>query len=133
MLRLEIVTPEHRVLDADVDAVTVTTASGEVGILPNHAPLISALKPGVLAYSVKGVSEKLAISGGFIEVNANKVAVLADTAESPGEIDIDAARLEKEDAERSLASTALAPVDETDAVREALEAAKIRIQFASGK
>ena len=133
MLRLEIVTPEHRVLDADVDAVTVTTASGEVGILPNHAPLISALKPGVLAYSVKGVSERLAVSGGFIEVNANKVAVLADTAESAGEIDVEAARSAREAAERSLASTASAPIDETEAVREALDAANVRIQFASGK
>ena len=67
MLKLEIVTPEKRVLDAEVDSVTLVTASGEAGILPNHAPLVSALKPGVLSYGVKGVVEKLAVSGGFVD------------------------------------------------------------------
>ncbi|HEX3101383.1 MAG TPA: ATP synthase F1 subunit epsilon, partial [Pyrinomonadaceae bacterium] len=92
MLRLEIVTPERRALDADVDSVTVPTVSGEAGILPNHAPLISALKPGILTYTQKNVINKLAVSSGFVEVNADKVAIMVDTAESAGEIDIDAAR-----------------------------------------
>jgi F-type H+-transporting ATPase subunit epsilon len=56
MIKLEIVTPERRILDADVDSVTVPTASGEAGIMPQHAPLISVLKPGILSYSVKGVA-----------------------------------------------------------------------------
>jgi F-type H+-transporting ATPase subunit epsilon len=47
-LRLEIVTPEKRVFDDEVDFVTVPTASGEAGILTHHAPLISALKQGIL-------------------------------------------------------------------------------------
>jgi F-type H+-transporting ATPase subunit epsilon len=63
MLKLEIVTPEKRVLDAEVDSVTVPTASGEAGILPHHAPLVSALKPGVLAYSVKGSTDRIAVAG----------------------------------------------------------------------
>jgi F-type H+-transporting ATPase subunit epsilon len=49
MLKLEIVTPEKRVIDETVDSVTVPTLTGEAGILPNHAPLISALKPGLLS------------------------------------------------------------------------------------
>jgi F-type H+-transporting ATPase subunit epsilon len=49
MLKLEIVTPERKVFDEMVDSVTVPTASGEAGILPDHAPLISALKPGILS------------------------------------------------------------------------------------
>jgi len=133
MLRLEIVTPEHRVLDADVDSVTVPTASGEVGILPNHAPLVSALKPGVLSYAVKGAIEKLAVTGGFVEVNGNKVAVLADSAEASADIDIDAARAARDDAERALAAVATASLTETEAAREQLDAANVRIQFAAGK
>jgi len=133
MLRLEIVTPEHRVLDAEVDSVTVPTASGEVGILPNHAPLVSALKPGVLSYGVKGVVEKLAVTGGFVEVNGNKVAVLADSAEASADIDVEAARSAKEEAERSLAAAASGSLADTEAAREQLDAANVRIQFAAGK
>ena len=133
MLRLEIVTPEKKVLDETVDSVTVPTASGEAGILPNHAPFISALKPGILAYSNKGATERLAIAGGFVEVSSNKVAVLTDTAESAGEIDVEAARAERESAERSLASHASAALELSEGDRERLEAANARIQLASGR
>ncbi len=133
MLKLEIVTPEKRVLDAEVDSVTVPTATGEAGILPNHAPLISALKPGILAYSNKGTTEKLAVSGGFVEVNDNTVSVLADTAETASEIDIDSARSDRDAAEKAFAAVASSSIDETEAARERLEAASVRVQFASGK
>lgn len=133
MLKLEIVTPERKVLDEMVDSVTVPTASGEAGILPNHAPLISALKPGILSYSSKGTTERLALAGGFVEVSANKVAVLTDTAETAAEIDADAARAEREEAERSLASHATAALDSTEADRERLEAANAKLQLVSGR
>lgn len=133
MLRLEIVTPEKRVLDSDVDSVTVPTATGEAGILPNHAPLISALKPGLLTYTAKGTSEKLAVSGGFVEVNSNNVTVLADTAETADEIDLEAARSDREVAEKALAAAASGTVEETEASRDLVEAANIRIQLAGGK
>lgn len=133
MLKLEIVTPEKRVLDAEVESVTVPTATGEAGILPNHAPLISALKPGILAYTVKGATDRLAVSGGFVEVNANKVAVLADTAETPDEIDPEATRVEKEAAEKDLSSAATAPVEETEAIRERIESANAKLQLVTGK
>lgn len=132
MLKLEIVTPEKRVLDAEVDSVSVPTASGEAGILPNHAPLISALKPGVLSYTTKGSTEKLAISGGFVEVNSNKVAVLADTAETAADIDVDAARAEREAAEKAL-SAAGGSVEDSEAIRSQIDAANVRIQVATGK
>ena len=133
MLRLEIVTPEKRVLDAEVDSVTVTTATGEAGILPNHAPLISALKPGVLTYTSKGTSEKFAVSGGFVEVNGNSVSVLADTASTADEIDITEAKAEKEAAEKAFAAVATGAIDETESARDQIEAANVRIQLASGK
>ena len=131
MIRLEIVTPEKRVLDADVDSVTVPTASGEAGIMPNHAPLISVLKPGILAYSVKGVSNRLAVSSGFVEVSADKVAVLVDSAETADEIDIDAARSDREAAEKAYAAVASGSLDETEPAREQLESAQVRLQLAS--
>src|SRR5215218_6662248 len=115
MLKLEIVTPEKKVFDETVDSVTVPTASGEAGILPNHAPLISALKPGILSYSNKGTTERLAIAGGFLEVSSDKVAVLTDTAGTADEIDVDAARVEREAAEKSLAAHATSPLEYTEA------------------
>ena len=133
MLRLEIVTPEKRVLDAEVDAVTVQTVSGEAGILPNHAPLISALKPGILTYTQKSVSNRLAVSSGFVEVSMDKVSVMADTAEAADEIDVDAARTQRDAAEKAIASLSTAPVEETEAAREQLEAAQARLQLATGK
>lgn len=127
MLKLEIVTPEKRVFDAEVDSVTVPTASGEAGIFPNHAPLVSALKPGILSYSQKGSSEKLAVSGGFVEVSGNKVSVLADTAETSDEIDVDSARTDRETAEKALAAAASSPVEENAPLQQKLDSANARI------
>ncbi len=132
-LRLEIVTPERMVFDDDVDFVTVPTASGEAGIFPNHAPLISALKPGILTYSIKGAANRLAVRGGFVEVKSDKVAILADSAETAEEIDLIEARTEQDEAERAFSAVATGSLEETEAVRDHLEAARVRLQLASGK
>jgi F-type H+-transporting ATPase subunit epsilon len=133
MLRLEIVTPEKRVVDAEVDSVTVPTVSGEAGIFPFHAPLVSAVKPGILSYTQKGGGEKFVVSGGFVEVNSNTVSVLVDTAETADEIDVESAKADREAAERSLAVASQTPVEETEDIREALDHAQTRIQIASGR
>lgn len=130
MLKLEIVTPEKKVFDDSVDAVTVPTASGEAGILPNHAPLVSALKPGILSYTNKGSVERLAVSGGFVEVSGNKVSVLTDAAQTAAEIDTDAARADREAAEKALAANATAALEETEVDRDRLESANVRLQLA---
>ena len=134
MLKLDIVTPERRVLDTEVEAVTVPTASGEAGILTNHAPLVSELKPGVLTYTARGGAvDKLAIAGGFVEVSGNKVSVLTDLAETSGEINLESARAERDAAERELAAAASSDIDSNAALRERLEAANARLQLASGR
>ena len=133
MLKLEVVTPEKKVVDAEVDSVSVPTASGEAGILPNHAPLISALKPGILSYSSKGSSEKIAINGGFVEVSGSSVSVLATSAASAGDINIDEAKAEREAAEKALAAVASSAIEETEGLRDALDAANARVQIASSR
>ena len=133
MLRLEIVTPERRVIETETESVTVPTASGEAGILTNHAPLISALKPGILAYAGKGGTEKIAISSGFVEVSSNQVSVLTDVAETAEEIDAARAKTDREEAEKELAARSNAAADENDAIRERLELANARIALASGR
>lgn len=133
MLKLEIVTPEKKVIDTEADSVTIPTVSGEVGLLPNHAPLISALKPGILSYSTRGGGERIAIAGGFVEVNHDRISVLADSAETADEVDADAARAQRDAAEKAIAAAAGQSVEETDAVREQLDAANARLQLAAGK
>jgi F-type H+-transporting ATPase subunit epsilon len=132
MLNLEIVTPEKMVLSEAVDAVTIPTASGEIGILTNHAPLISSLKSGILSYTKGGATERMVISGGFVEVSSNNVSVLADIAEDSAEIDTEAARAEREAAER-IVSGWKGTEEELEAELERLERAQARLQLASGK
>lgn len=131
MLRLEVVTPEKKVVDAEVDSVTIPTASGEVGIMPNHAPLISALKPGILSYSAKGASDRLVIAGGFVEVSNNTVAVLADSAETADEIDRSSVKAARDEAEQMLASVGLASAEDAELAREGLDLANARASLAA--
>ena len=133
MLRLEIVTPERRVIDTEAESVTVPTASGEAGILTNHAPLISALKPGILTCVGKGGSEKLAISTGFVEVSGNQVSVLTDVAESAEEVNTELARTDREAAERELSAASSAAADQNEGIREKLDLANARLLLAAGR
>ena len=132
MLNLEIVTPERKVFDETVDAVTIPTTNGEIGILPNHAPLISTLKPGILTYSNHGSSERMVVAGGFVEISANKVSILADVAEKADEVNVEAARAEREASEKVL-SAWNGSEDEFEVERERLEKAQARLSLASGK
>lgn len=133
MLRLEIVTPERKVVEAEVESVTVPTASGEAGIMSAHAPLISALKPGILTYSEKGNIEKLAVSTGFVEVSNNLVSVMTDFAENAEDVDLNAAKSDREEAEKELVAVASEPSENTEAIRERIEHANARIQVAGSR
>ncbi|MDD4631512.1 MAG: ATP synthase F1 subunit epsilon [Proteiniphilum sp.] len=75
---LEIVTPEQTFFRGEVDSVTLPGVSGSFQILNNHAPLISSLKKGMLAFSADGKESEMEITDGFVEVNHNNVTVLID-------------------------------------------------------
>ena len=92
-LQLDIVTPEKRVFSEQVDSVTLPGAEGELGILPSHIPLVTALKPGELAYGKGGKTENFAVGNGFVEVSGQRVSVLTDMA--MGEADIDEKTVEE--------------------------------------
>jgi len=127
-LHLEIVTPERRAFEGDVDEVVVPGSEGELGILPHHAPLISMLGQGVLRYKQGEKSEEFAIFGGFLQVRPDRVVVLAETADLASEIDVDRAERARREAERQLEGGA----DATDlaAGRAALQRALIRLRVA---
>jgi F-type H+-transporting ATPase subunit epsilon len=86
-LHLDIVTPEKKIFSDAVDNVYLPGADGEMGILPQHAGLVTALKPGELRYLHNGKVEKMAIGSGFAEVTQTKVIVLTDMALGEAEID----------------------------------------------
>ncbi len=86
-MRLEIVTAERVVYSEDVSVLVAPGDAGELGILPNHAPLLTTLAPGEMRVTKDGEETYMAVSGGFLEVIGNKVTILADTAEQADEID----------------------------------------------
>jgi F-type H+-transporting ATPase subunit epsilon len=110
MLHLQLVSPERVLVDEDVDEVQIPGLDGYLGILPGHAPLLSELKPGgVLSYKSAGGEKVLAVFGGFVEVQPDRVRILADAAERKEEINVEAARqqltkaVELDDIERAQA------------------------------
>ncbi len=131
-LQLDVITPERRLLSEQVDAATVPGLGGELGILPGHTPLISQLQTGVLSYTQGQTTRRLLVSGGFVEVNDDRVSVLADFAEFPEEVDAARARAERDDAERRLSAFTGSP-EELAEVRAQLDRAGARLQLASGE
>ncbi|MDD4802935.1 MAG: F0F1 ATP synthase subunit epsilon [Syntrophomonas sp.] len=102
-LTLKIVTPEELLFTKEVQFVVVPETNGELGVLRNHAPLIAALDIGIVRYTdAEGAIKKVAISGGFMEVMANEVSVLAETAEPGFQIDVLRAKAARERAENRL-------------------------------
>jgi F-type H+-transporting ATPase subunit epsilon len=79
--RLRVYTPERELVDDDVREVTAPAAWGEIGVLPDHAALVTTLEPGVLTYRRDGTVAKLTVGAGFIEVRDNVMTVLADSGE----------------------------------------------------
>jgi F-type H+-transporting ATPase subunit epsilon len=120
-LLLELVTPERRVLSEEVVEVRIPGLLGELGVLPGHTPLLTALGTGPLAYTQGGREHRLALQGGFAEVLPDRVTVLARVAELPAEIDLEAARRQLAEAEAALPKAAAESIDAlTDAVRLAV-------------
>ena len=130
-LTLEIITPSRSMLNETVDSVTIPGESGELGIMPGHTPLISNLKTGVLSYTKSGNTVRLLVSGGFVEVGDDRVAVLADVAERADEIDVAAARQSREGAERVLAQLSGETIDHETAQND-FDLASTRLQLVSG-
>jgi F-type H+-transporting ATPase subunit epsilon len=127
-IELIIVTPQRQLLREKVASVQLPGASGELGILPGHAALITELGNGELSYRSSGGSEpvNLAVLSGFAEVLPDRVTVLAETAERPEEIDVQRAKEALARAEKRLASAD--PDVDWDRATVALQRALTRIQ-----
>ncbi|MCF3942728.1 F0F1 ATP synthase subunit epsilon [Oceanobacillus alkalisoli] len=109
-LNVSVVTPSGTVLEEDYEMIVCMTEDGELGILPNHIPLVAPLAIGVARLKKNDETYKVAVSGGFMEVRPDKVTILAQTAEKASDIDVARAKEAKERAERRLQ----AKQDDTD-------------------
>jgi F-type H+-transporting ATPase subunit epsilon len=129
--QLEIVTPEKMVVKDVAEEAQIPGSNGYLGILPGHAPLITDLAVGKIAYRNNGITHHLSVAWGFAEVLPDKVTILAETAERPEEIDKRRATEAKQRAEKRLQS-ASPEVDYTRA-QDALQRAETRLQVADEK
>jgi F-type H+-transporting ATPase subunit epsilon len=104
-LILSIVTPEKQLVSEEVDQVNVPGSEGDLGILYDHAPILTNLRSGQLSYEKEGETVVLVVSGGYLEVTDNRVTVLAETGEFLHEIDRDRAVRAHAEAEKMLGKT----------------------------
>ena len=129
--QLQIVTPERLVVETNAEELQVPGKEGYLGILPNHAPLITELAVGEITYRSGSTSGRVAVAWGFVEVLPDRVTILAETAEKAEEIDVARAERSRQRAEERLTRGGT----ETDYARcqVALQRAETRLQVASKK
>ena len=92
-IKLEVVSPDKMVYSEDISMLIVRSTAGDLGIMPKHAPLVAGLVPQAMRIKKEGTEELIAVAGGFVEVQPEKITVLASAAETKA--DIDAARAQK--------------------------------------
>jgi F-type H+-transporting ATPase subunit epsilon len=132
MYKLSIVTPEKIVYEEDVSSIIAPGMVGYLGIMTDHAPIITSLKPGKLSVKDKSGNEIIfAISGGFLENSGNRCTVLADSAEFASDIDIERARGSLERAKQRVRNAA-GDIN-IGRARDSYERAKNRLKVASKK
>jgi F-type H+-transporting ATPase subunit epsilon len=101
-IAVSIVTPDGQVFDGEAEMVIAKAQSGELGILPGHVAMVAPLAIGSVRIKNKNETEYVAVSGGFLEVQPKKVAILAQSAERAEDIDVDRALRAKQRAEERL-------------------------------
>jgi len=128
-LKLDVVTIERIVFSGDVDMVIAPGVEGVLGILPQHAPLITALSEGELRFKQGAQVQNLAIAGGYLEILNDRVTVLADSAEHAHEIDVARAEAARARAEQLLREGPTDPVDRS-MIEGALRRSQVRLKVA---
>jgi F-type H+-transporting ATPase subunit epsilon len=129
LLRLEVVTPTRRVLEARASEVRIPGALGELGVLPGHTPLLTSLGTGEIKWTEGSEHGRLVVQGGFAEVQPDAVTVLAMVAETVDQIDLEAAHAALDEAQAALKT---ASAEEFDALDAAARLAEARISAAAG-
>jgi F-type H+-transporting ATPase subunit epsilon len=130
-VKVEVVTPERVVYSGEAQIVVAKGVEGELGILPNHIPMVTPLIIAPVQIKKEdGTSDTLAVSAGFMEVRKDKITILAESAELPDDIDLGRAQAAKERAERRLSEAKAENLDFKRA-QLALQRALVRLQVAN--
>ncbi|CDA68190.1 aTP synthase epsilon chain [Clostridium sp. CAG:510] len=124
--KLRIITPDRVFYEGTADMIEFNTTEGEIGVLPGHIPMTVIIKPGVLTITEKDEVKEAALHSGFVEILPDRMTILAEVVEWPGEIDLERAEAAKKRAEERIKSH----TPETDMARAetALMRAIARIQ-----
>lgn len=131
-IRCEIVSQDRVVFQGDADMVVLPGANGVIGILPNHAPVLSVLQYGIITVRTKSEEQHFTVAGGVAEVQPDQVTVLADAAENVVEIDIQRAEAARRRAEEALEAVKGQPenIDQYLAIQAALQRSDLRLRAA---
>ena len=129
--QLEIVTPEKLVVRDTADEAQIPGRDGYIGVLPNHAPLITELGAGEISYRSGGRLHSFSVAWGFAEVLPDRVTVLAETVERADEIDVPRAQQALTKAEESMRSAQTE--DDCSAAQGKIQRAQARLQVAEKK
>jgi len=126
-IRCEVVSQDRIVFQGDVDIVNLPGADGDMGILPNHSPVLTLLRYGVVSVKTKTDEQFFTVAGGVAEVQPDQVTILADAAENVDEIDIQRAEMARKRAEDALARTPQTQTDEYLAMQAAMRRSNLRL------
>ncbi len=102
ILTLEITTPRGLALRTEADFVQAPSVEGELGVLPNHLPVLAAVRCGLVKYKSGGKVQVAAVGPGFLEAEPDRVVVLSDLFATPEKVDVEATRQELADANEAL-------------------------------
>jgi len=120
-LHFEIVTPAGVSHSGEIDQVVIPTTSGEIGVLPNHEPVMTMLEPGELAVTADGTTHYAAIGGGFAQITPGRVSILTDMAARENEIDEEVVAKAVERAQAALSNSANMSEEEAAALEAGLK------------
>ncbi len=122
LLQLSIVTPEKLIVADDAEQVNIPGTEGDLGILFDHAPILTTMRAGTLSYQKGNEIIAMVVSGGYAEVTANRVTILAETVEFKDEIDLERAEAARKKAEETLSRSDLGHDEFEDAQKELFRA-----------
>ena len=126
-IRCEVVSQDRIVFQGDVDIVNLPGVEGDMGILPNHSPVLALLRFGVVSVKTKTDEQFFTVAGGVAEVQPDQVTILADAAENVDEIDIHRAESARKRAEEMLSKITQAQTDEYLAIQAAMRRSNLRL------
>ena len=129
-IRCEIVSQDRIVFQGDVDMVIVPGAAGEMGILPNHSPVLTLLKFGIVRVKQASSEQYFTVSGGVAEVQPDQVTILADAAENVEEINLQRAEEARRRAEQALKEGVKGDMDAYLQIQSAIRRSNLRIDAA---